>query len=321
MSTPFATDSRGESVEAVTLTGHGLTATLLTRGSVLQSLRLEGVGHDLTLGSDNIADYEGAMGYFGAIVGPVANRLSGARVEIAGTEYRFEANHINSLLHGGRQGTWSRNWQVAEEADDAATLVLDLPDGIDGFPGNRRITARWSLQADATLRLELEAVSDAETLFNLANHSYWCLDGSHSVTDHRLTVHADSYTPTDDEVLPTGEIAPVEGGDYDFRAGKRVVPGAPPLDHNFCTASAEVELREVAMLEAGGVTLRMASTAPGLQVFDGRNTDAAGLPTYAGLAIEAQLWPDAPSHPEFPSIALRPGETFRQVTEWRFAKG
>ena len=316
---PFGTDAAGRAVHRLPLSGHGLSVDLLTRGAILRAVRLDGVERNLTLGSDELADYDGAMRYFGAIIGPVANRIAGARATIDGAEYRFSANHHRALLHSGKHGTQFKVWDVVETAPDAATLAIDLPDGSDGFPGNRRIEARWSLNAPATLRLELSASTDEPTLMNPVNHSYWNLTGAPTIRGQLLRVASEHWLPTDDESLPTGEIAPSAGSSRDFRAPRPLEPGEPPLDHNFCLSQDDAGLREVMELTGGGISLRVATTAPGLQVYDGRDTDKAGLAAYAGLAIEAQRWPDAPHHPAFPSFRLLPSERFRQVTEWRFA--
>ncbi|WP_370162569.1 aldose epimerase family protein [Limimaricola soesokkakensis] len=317
--TPFATDAQGRAVHRLSLSGAGLSVDLLTRGSILHAVRIDGLERNLTIGSDDLAAYDGAMKYFGAIIGPVANRIAGARATIDGAEYRFTANHHRALLHSGRHGTQFKIWEVIEETAGNATLAVDLPDGADGFPGNRRITARWSLRAPATLRLELEATTDEPTLMNPVNHSYWNLAGTPTIEGQLLRVAAGHWLPTDAESLPTGEIAPTPGSSHDFRAPRAITPGAPPLDHNFCLSHEDAELREIMEMIGGGVTMRVATTAPGLQVYDGRDADRAGLAPYAGLAIEAQRWPDAPHHPAFPSFRITPGAGFRQVTEWRFS--
>ncbi|MGR3497863.1 MAG: aldose epimerase family protein [Limimaricola soesokkakensis] len=317
--TPFATDAQGRAVHRLSLSGAGLSVDLLTRGSILHAVRLDGLDRNLTIGSDDLATYDGAMKYFGAIIGPVANRIAGARATIDGAEYRFTANHHRALLHSGRHGTQFKIWEVIEETADTATLAVDLPDGADGFPGNRRITARWSLRAPATLRLELEATTDEPTLMNPVNHSYWNLAGTPTIEGQLLRIAAGHWLPTDAESLPTGEIAPTPGSSHDFRAPRAITPGEPPLDHNFCLSHEDAELREIMEMIGGGVTMRVATTAPGLQVYDGRDADRAGLAPYAGLAIEAQRWPDAPHHPAFPSFRITPGAGFRQITEWRFS--
>lgn len=317
---PFGTNPDGAAVQQLRLEAGDLSVDLLTRGSILQHVRLAGVDHDLTLGSDDLADYVGPMRYYGALVGPVANRIAGARATVDGAEYRFTANDHRALLHSGKHGSQNRVWEVLETSADRATLRVDLPDGADGFPGNRRITVRWQVSAPATLRLEIEAESDEPSLMNPVNHSYWNLTGQPTTEGHTLRIASEHWLPTEDEHLPTGEIAPTAGSDYDFRGPRELVPADPPLDHNFCLSGDDSDLREVAELTGGGVTLRLATTAPGLQVYDGRDCDLSGRAAYAGLALEAQRWPDAPHNPAFPSIRIEPGRPFRQVTEWRFAR-
>jgi aldose 1-epimerase len=156
---------------------------------------------------------------------------------------------------------------------------------------------------------------------NVANHSYWNLDGTADWAGHRLQVAADRYLPTTDDFTPTGEIVDVAGTAYDFRAGRRIARSEPPLDNNFCLSDGRVALRDVLWLTGeGGVAMTVATTEPGIQIYDGRNAIRPGHGAYEGLAIEAQGWPDAPNHAGFPSIALGPDETYQQVTEWRFAR-
>jgi aldose 1-epimerase len=314
--TAFGTTADGRAVDKITLAAGDLTVCLLTWGAVVQSVRLAGVGHDLTLGSERLADYQGEMRYHGAILAPVANRIGQARAQIGGQEHRFEPNQGAHCLHSGSTGAHQQIWQLITASDSAATLALDLPDGLGGFPGNRRIEARFSLTG-ATLRLELHATTDAETLWNATNHSYWNLDGSPDFTGHSLQIAAEHWLPTDADARPTGEIAPVAGSAMDFRQPRKLTPGAPPLDHNFCLSGGQMPLREVLHLQGkSGVSLRLATTEPGVQIYDSRG---AARP-YDGLAIETQVWPDAPSYPAFPQISLRPGETRMQITEWRFAR-
>jgi aldose 1-epimerase len=164
------------------------------------------------------------------------------------------------------------------------------------------------------------AATDVPTLFNAANHSYWNLDGTPTWEGHELTIHAEGYTPVDAALIPEGEAA-VAGTPYDFRAPRTPRPGEPPMDHNFCTASARGPLREVMTLRGrSGVTLTIATTEPGLQVYDGSQGARPGAVLHEALALEAQSWPDAPANPSFPSILLKPGEVYRQVTEWRFSR-
>lgn len=312
----FGITADGRAVDKITLSSGDLTVALLTWGAVVQSVRLAGVGHDLTLGSDRLPDYEGAMCFHGAVLAPVANRIGHARAKIAGREYAFEANQAGHCLHAGSTGAHLQVWEVVTADDSAATLALALPDGLGGFPGNRRVEARFSLTG-ATLRLELRATTDAPTLWNATNHSYWALDGAAGFAGQGLQIAADRVLDTDADARPTGAILPVAGSAMDFRTPRALTPGAPPLDHNFCLSDAQAPLREVLHLQGrSGVSLRVATTEPGVQIYDARG---ASQP-YDGLAIETQFWPDAPSYPNFPSILLPPDETRVQVTEWRFSK-
>lgn len=313
----------GRDVKAIRLSSPRLAVTLLTWGAALQDVRLAGIERSLTLGGDRVEAYQGPMGYFGTLVGPVANRIAGARAVIAGQEIRFPANEGTTLLHGGARGVQARHWALDAADATSARLRLVLEAGDSGFPGRREITAEYRVD-DAALTLTLAAVSDAPTLMNLANHSYWNLDGSASVAGHHLQVMADSYLPAPGG-LPTGEVRAVEGG-FDLRAG-RVLDLTEGHDHNFCLATAPRDLTEVAVLTGtSGVTLRLATTEPGLQVYDGRYLASAPFQghngdvyqAHSGLALEPQRWPDAPNHPGFPPITLDPGETYRQVTRWSF---
>lgn len=316
----FGATADGRAVQKVTMGCGDFTASVLTFGSVLQSVRMADVWHDLTLGSDRIADYEGGMRYHGSLIGPVVNRISGATAQLDGRTLRFEANQDGRhCLHSGSAGTHLKHWRLAEATDTTCILTLALPDGEGGFPGNRRITARWEVERPATLRLEVTVTTDAPTFVNFANHSYWNLDGSESWAGHKLRVAASEVLPTTDEFVPTGEIAPVAGGPLDFRSGKTVAPGSPPLDNCFVLGREREMLRDVLWLEGrSGVAMTVATTEPGIQVYDGRAAVRPGRRSYEGLAVEAQYWPDAPAHGEFPSIRLDRDEAYVHVTEWRF---
>lgn len=322
----FGTTASGDRIEAIRLAAGELSATILTRGAILQDLRLAGVPYSLTLGSDTLAAYEGPLAYAGAVVGPVANRIGGAQAQIGGKSFRFEANEGPNLLHSGATGTHARTWRIVEATGAGATLALTLPDGLGGFPGTREISARFALDGRA-LTLELTATTDAPTLMNLANHSYWALDGRADIGGHRLRVAADSYLPVDAALLPLGAPAPVSGA-FDLRTG-RVLDLTEGFDHNFCLASARRPLAFAAELTGrSGVTMTIETTEPGLQVYDGAGLKTApylghsGQPYghHAGIAMEAQGWPDAAAHDSFPPVTLAPGETYRQATRWTFGR-
>lgn len=314
----FGTTSDGLEVHAVTIGTGPMRATILTHGARLHDLRLEGVGHSLTLGAGDLAGYEGDLAYFGPIIGPVVNRLSHARAPLGDGVLELQPNTPEGhILHSGPAGLHGRVWDIADHGPEHCTLAITLEDGACGLPGERRFTARFAVE-DRTLRLNLLGASDALTLVNLANHSYWNLAGTPGWAGHRLQIAADRYLPATAEVIPTGEIAPVGGTDLDFRALRDLAPAAPALDTNFCLSDGPEALRDIAVLEGGGLRMTMASTEPGLQVYDGRSPARPGRQQYEGIALEAQHWPDAPNHAGFPSIALAPSETYAQTTTWTF---
>lgn len=318
--TDFGTTNTGQLVQKITLTNANLTVGILTLGAIVQSVRLQGVAHDLTLGSDHVADYQGDMRYHGSIVGPVGNRIKGAQALIAGREHRFEANEGQNCLHSGAAGIHLKLWDIAGAAETTCTLRLTLADNEGGFPGTRQVEARFFLQNNS-LNLDIAVTSSAETLWNATNHSYWNLDNSANWSGHRLQIKADHWLPTNDETLPTGQIAPSAGSVMDFHSPRAITPQNPDLDNNFCLSDTPQPLRDVLILQGQtGVTLTVATTEPGIQVYDGRGANRPGKATYEGLAIEAQGWPDAPSHPAFPTITL-PANTPRvQSTRWTFAR-
>jgi aldose 1-epimerase len=316
----FGSLADGRAVQAIDLRAGDLRGTILTWGGVLQDLRLAGVAHGLTPGSATIADYQGQMRYHGALIGPVVNRLSGAKARIAGRDHAFEANQDGRhCLHGGLAGTHLKLWELGAADDASVSLSLHLPDGEGGFPGNRVVTARFGITPPATLRMEVTGTTDAPTLMNFANHSYWNLDGAADWSGHLLRVAADHYLPTTPDFTPTGTITPVDGGALDFRDGRVISPGRPDLDNCFCLSATRQPLRDVLwMTGRSGVTMTVATTETGIQLYDGRAAIRPGHGTYEGIAVEAQGWPDAPNHAGFPSIELGADHTYRQVTEWRF---
>lgn len=310
----FGKTADGKQVDRITLRAGGLTARVLTWGAVLQSVRLDGVAHDLTLGSDDIADYEGALRYHGSIIAPVVNRLTDAQAPLGDKMLKFEVNfNGRHVLHSGSAGTQTKIWNIVHADDSSCTLALDLAAGEGGFPGNRRIEARFDLTDLACLRLTISGRSDADTLWNATNHSYWNLDGTDDFGGHGLTVAADHYLPATADFIPTEEIRSVAEM-FDFRKERQLEPHVPDLDNCFCVSNAAGDLRDVLVLRGkDGVQMTLATTEPGVQLYDCRHDG------FKGLAIEAQGWPDAPNQPQFPAILLAKGQTRVQITQWRFA--
>lgn len=319
----FGTAPDGTVVQQVRLEAGALAAMVLTWGARLQDLRLAGTPWPLVLGSPTLSGYLGPMAYVGAVVGPVANRLAGAEAVVGERRHRLVANEAGrTTLHGGPRGTHARTWRIEAAEPAAVRLALDLSDGEEGFPGNRRLVAEYRLAPPATLTLTLSATTDRPTLMNLAPHPYWNLDGSADISGHRLRVAAERYTPTGPGLIPTGAVDPVAGSRFDFRAA-RGLHEARELDLNLCLAESPRGLTEVAELcGARGVRLTLATTEPGLQLHDaGRMATApaiglTGVPygPRAGIALEPQGWPDACHHPGFPPILLEPGGGREQRT-------
>ncbi len=324
----FGIAASGREIHRLTLQDGPLAARVITLGAALQDVRLEGVRHSLTVGSRDIAAYEGPLAHCGTIMGPVANRIAGARARLDGVEYRFERNFLGAhTLHGGGGAFHRRVWNLADHSGRHATLALAAPDGEGGFPGTRSVEARFEVSGRA-LSLTLTAETDAPTFLNLANHSYWRLGDAPTTRGHLLQVHADRYLPVDPgTTIPTGDVSDVAGTRFDFREGRVLNDGADGLvDTNFCISDSRRPLREVARLTGPDAMMVMASTEPGLQVFDGhildcpdqRTNDGVAPVPYCGLALEAQFWPNSPHEPGFPDITVRPGDDWRQVTTWTF---
>ena len=321
----------GTSVERYTISGGGLTARFLTYGAILQDLRLEGHDAPLVLGLNTLEDYFEHSKSFGITAGRYANRIRDGHVEIDGTSYQLDTNFIGKhLLHGGGVGLGKRVWDVAEIGADFIVLKIRAEDGEMGFPGNLDITQRFTLRAGGVLDIEMEAVTDAPTLCNLAHHSYFNL-GAETVADHLLQIEAEKYLPVDAELIPNGQQVDVAFTRFDFRTPTQIGPRSAKglIDHNFCLSQGREPLRRVATLScpASGVSMDLNTTEPGLQIFDGSLLDVAvpGLDGRkmgpgAGIAMEPQIWPDSPHNPDFAQAVLRPGETYRQHTQYVFAK-
>jgi aldose 1-epimerase len=329
--------------EARLATDAGCEARIMELGATLRDLVVPldgGATQRVVLGFDALETYEGHSHHAGAIVGRCANRIACGRFTLAGTTYQLPLNEAGRhSLHSGPDGFDRRAWRIVEHGRDHVTLALSSPAGDQGFPGILRVWCRYELREPATLALELTATTDAATIVNLAQHPYFNLDASEDLRDHEVMVVADFITATDLEMIPTGEIAAVAGTPYDFRSMRpiRYVPEGASVpfgyDVNFVLRRAAGAGSDAAALapaatlasSRNGLAMEVWTTAPGLQMYDGHNMsfpapghDGRRYGVGAGLALEAQLFPDAPNHSHFPSAVLRPGEIYRQRTEYRF---
>jgi len=332
----FGQTAEGEAVHRHVISGGGLTAAVLTLGAAIQDLRLADHGAPLVLGFETLDDYLRHPSYFGAIVGRYANRIAAGRFTIDGERFQADLNEAGKhSLHGGHEGFAQQVWRCVDSGDDFVSLALHDPDGSMGFPGALDVTCTYRLRLPGTLSIELEAVCDAPTLCNLAHHSYFNLDngGTGDILDHRLMINASAYLPVDEEQIPTGFVVPVAGTAFDFQLSRpiRTEDGDQiPYDHNFCLAAARRPLQLAAWAQGtgSGVEMEVWTTEPGIQFYAGHklDPDLAGLQgiryrPHAGFCLEPQIWPDSPNHPHFPQAVLRPGEIYRQVTEYRFRLG
>lgn len=314
----------GAEVRQITLSAGGLTAQVLTYGATLQSLRCDGLAHSLVLGSPALPAYFADMHHFGAIVGPVANRIAGGQFKLDGVTHRLERNENNrNTLHGGATGFHARNWELAEHGPAHCILTTTQTGGLGGFPGDLRVAARYGLGADRTLTIDITGQARALALFNPAFHGYWNLDGSPDLGGHTLVVTADSYLPLDAHQIPRGSSRPVHDTRFDYR---RPRPPHPELDHNFCLADRRGPLRRAAEIAASGHRLTLDTTEPGLQVYAAGQTTSGNWPGHegmphgpnAGIALEPQLWPDAPNRPDFPPARIEPGQQITQSARFQF---
>jgi aldose 1-epimerase len=333
----FGTASDGKPVQQLTIAAGGLSANIITWGAVVQDLRLADHDAPLVLGFERFEDYLASPGYFGAIVGRHANRIRDGRFMLDGKRFQIDQDKPGTHgLHGGSEGYFNRIWDVIENGRDFVTLGLRDPDGSMGFPGTLDARCTYRIKGSGSLSIELTAISDEPTLCNLAQHSYFNLDngGSGQILDHRLMLAAAAYLPVDEKLIPTGVVQPVEGTGFDFRQARplRALNGETQVDYdnNFCLAAARGALKQAAWVQgaASGVEMEVWTTEPGIQLYIGQYVapEAKGLggrryKAYSGLCLEAQTWPDSPNRPYFPQAVLRSGETYRQVTEYRFRAG
>lgn len=331
---PFGTAPGGETVRRVTITGGGLTASIITWGAVLQDLRLEGHEPSLVCGFSDFAPYPNQSPDFGATPGRVANRISNGQFTLDGTTHKLNTNVGRHTLHGGPNGYGRRVWEIADHGTSHVDLVLHDPAGTAGFPGSVDAVCSYTLKEDGVLHVALSTSTDEPTITNLTHHSYFDLDGSGDIREHVLQVHADTRLPVDADFIPTGSPVSVDGTGWDFREPRRVGDAIDQLnkagevlDHNFCLTGVPRGLQHVASLTSptSNIIMDVATTEPGLQVYAAHKaeTDEAGnngkpYGPYCGLCLEPQLWPDAANRPDFPTTILRPGEVRRQVSTYRF---
>lgn len=338
----------GTEIDAVTLHGgNGVSARIIAYGATLQQFEApdrNGKTADIELGYDNLDDYVKRPNYWGSSIGRYANRIAGGKFTLDGKSYQLPLNDKTNSLHGGAKGFDQRVWQIASvEQGPAAsvTFTLTSADGDQGYPGNLKATATYSLDDHGSLTIDYQATTDAPTVVNMTNHAIFNLageGGQHGVLGEKLTIPASHYTPVNAALIPTGELKPVAGTVFDFTKGRVLGEGIrdgrdPQIvagrgyDHNFALDQGlTAEPKLAARLEdpASGRVLEVLSTEPGVQVYTGNFLDGTyiGKSRHVyrmgdGIALEPQKFPDSPNQPAFASARVEPGKPYHHRMVFR----
>lgn len=321
-------------------------ARIITFGARLTELWVpDRNGHleDVVLGFDTLEEYAATDHYFGATCGRYGNRIAQGQFQLGGNPFQLDCNEGRNHLHGGASGFDRKVWTIQAVERSKVTLTATSDHGEMGFPGNCQLSVTYELTEQDQLLITMKAVSDAETLMNMVNHSYFNLSGQGSgdLRDHVLQVNGPFYTPVDDELLATGEIRTVKGTPFDFLAPKpigRDIAALPSVtvgdlvgggyDHNWCVGGPGSTMRAVADLSdpLSGRRMRLRATEPGVQIYTGGYLNDSVLAKrgrqmcqYAGLTFETQKFPGAPNHAHFPDAILRAGQPYRHLMEFTFS--
>lgn len=324
---------------------NGMEVTVTNFGGRITSILVpdrDGKLQDVVLGFDKVEDYfpENHLSDFGAAIGRYANRIAQGRFSIDGKEYRLPQNDGAHCLHGGPTG-WQYQIYKAVEADAShVRLLLESPDGDNGFPGNVKAYVTYTLSADNAIDIDYEATTDAPTVINMTNHSYFNLSGdpSRNVLEDILYINASNYTPADSTLMTTGEIVPVAGTPLDFTTPKPIgqdidadceaIRNGHGYDHNWCldTAGDITKVASELWCPSTGIDLKVYTDEPGIQVYTGNFLDGSvagkGGIVYnrrAAICLETQHYPDSPNKTQWPSVVLRPGETYRSHCVYVFS--
>ena len=326
----------GSAVSVYTVQNGGVVARFLDYGARLIGLQApDAAGNmaEVVLGYRTVAEYLADRTYSGAVVGRVGNRIGKGTFSLDGKSYQIPLNNGPNSLHGGPVGFDKKVWATVL-TEDGVEFTLVSPDGDQGYPGTLTVVVRYTVTADS-LSVDYKATTDAATVVNLTNHAYFNLAGESSglILDHEMMLTGDAYTPTDEALIPTGELAPVAGTPFDFatstRIGDRIdadhiqLLRAGGYDHNWVIGRAgEMKLAARLTDPASGRTMTVATTEPGIQFYSGNfvNLDATAgkYQRRAGLCLETQHYPDSPNKLDWPTTVLRPGETMHSTTVFTF---
>ncbi|HNQ87247.1 MAG TPA: aldose epimerase family protein [Verrucomicrobiota bacterium] len=339
---PYGKLPDGTAVDQYTLVNaNGLTAKIITYGALMTEFHVPdryGTLGDVVLGFDNLDQYVKGHPYFGATIGRVGNRIAKGKFTLDGKTYTLACNDGPNHLHGGIRGFDKVVWtaQPVKAKDGVAVRFTYVsPDGEEGYPGTLTATVVYTLTDANELRLDYTAKTDKATPVNLTNHSYWNLAGEGDILNHVLHFNADDYTPVDDTLIPTGQIAPVKGTVMDFTQPKTIGSRLLELnnsprgyDHNYVLNGKAGKLRPAVSVydRTSGRLLEILTDQPGVQFYSGNFLDGtlkgkrgAVYHQYHGFCLETQHYPDSANQPAFPSTILRPGKTYRTTTVHRFS--
>jgi aldose 1-epimerase len=343
----YGTLSTGEEVQLFVLkNSKGMEVGILNYGGIITNLLVpdrEGQFQDVVLGFENLSDYETRNPYFGALVGRYANRIAEGKFSLDGEEFKLVQNNGSNHIHGGTKGFDKVIWDAKpiEYADRVSLeLTYTSKDMEEGYPGNLDCVVTYSLKENNELQVTYQATTNRKTIVNLTQHSYFNLSGDFSrpILDHELIIVADEFVPVDEILIPTGEYAPVAGTPFDFNKPKMIgrdiedaheqIRIGSGYDHSWVLKDYDSKIQLVSSVyhpETGRV-LEGFTTEPGMQLYTGNFLDgtlpAKGGGTYArrtGFCLETQHHPDSPNQPEFPSVTLEPGQTYRSETLFKFS--
>ena len=320
----------GDDVFQITLESNDLQLKVLSLGAIIQDLRMKNIKHPLVLGYPKLEPYFENSGKLGAIVGRYANRIANGTATIEGKIYSFDKNQNKThTLHGGSDGSAVRNWKIVQYNKSMVTFLDKLPDGHMGFPGNLTVETTYKV-AQSTVDIVIEASTDKTTLCNFTNHSYFNLDGTKNIANHQLMVECDKVLPVDENGIPISGPIFAKDLDLDFKTGRTLNNNGNPIevDHNFCISYTRQNLRRNAFVTAKNISLELFSTEPGLQVYTGKGLNSGNekiwgkypYREFAGIALEPQIWPDAPNQIDFPNPLLQPGDKYKHHTRLKFSR-
>ena len=340
---PFGKTADGQAVDLVTMKNpNGIEARIITYGGIMVSMKTpdrDGKAGDVVLGFDKLDGYTKEHPYFGAIIGRYGNRIAAGKFTLDGVEYELATNNVPNHLHGGTKGFDKVVWKIQESKAEGNEAVLVLKylskDGEEDYPGNLDCTVTYTLTADNELKMRYQAATDKPTVLNLTNHSYWNLagQGTGDILGHELILNADGYTPVDEGLIPTGEIASVKGTPMDFTEPKTIGSRIKQVDiggydHNFALNGKTGEMKLCARVfePTSGRVMEIRTTEPGVQFYTGNFLDGTltgkGGKVYQkhyAFCLETQHFPDSPNKPDFPSVVLRPGEKYDITTVHKFS--